>query len=39
MIEEFHVYLTKNGRVSMAGLNTKNVDYVAEAIDKVVRGQ
>ena len=39
MIEEFHVYLTKNGRVSMAGLNTKNVDYVAEAIDKVVREQ
>lgn len=34
---EFHVYMTKNGRVSMAGLNTHNVDYVAKAIDSVVR--
>ncbi|KAL0257056.1 Aspartate aminotransferase, cytoplasmic [Diplodia seriata] len=32
-----HVYMTKNGRISMAGLNTNNVDYVANAIDKVVR--
>ncbi|GME24054.1 Aspartate aminotransferase [Neofusicoccum parvum] len=32
-----HVYMTKNGRISMAGLNTKNVEYVAKAIDKVVR--
>lgn len=28
---------TKNGRISMAGLNTHNVDYVAEAIDSTVR--
>lgn len=34
---EFHVYLTKNGRISMAGLNTRNVDYFAKAVDKVVR--
>ncbi|OTB01117.1 hypothetical protein M426DRAFT_25966 [Hypoxylon sp. CI-4A] len=34
---EFHVYMTKNGRISMAGLNTKNVEYVAKAIDKIVR--
>lgn len=34
---EFHIYMTKNGRISMAGLNTRNVDYVAKAIDKVVR--
>lgn len=32
-----HVYMTKNGRISMAGLNTKNVDYFARAVDKVVR--
>lgn len=37
MKEEHHVYMTKNGRVSMAGLNTKNIDYTAKAIDKVVR--
>lgn len=35
--EEAHIYMTKNGRVSMAGLNTNNVDYVAKAIDRVVR--
>lgn len=32
-----HIYMTKNGRISMAGLNTHNVDYVARAIDKAVR--
>jgi aspartate aminotransferase, cytoplasmic len=32
-----HIYMTKNGRISMAGLNTKNVEYVATHIDKVVR--
>lgn len=35
--EESHVYMTKNGRISMAGLNTHNVDYFAKAVDKVVR--
>ncbi|KAI0173282.1 pyridoxal phosphate-dependent transferase [Hypoxylon sp. FL1284] len=35
---DFHIYMTKNGRISMAGLNTKNVEYVANAIDKIVRG-
>lgn len=35
--EDAHVYMTKNGRISMAGLNTKNVEYVAEAINKAVR--
>ncbi|KAH9883816.1 aspartate aminotransferase [Xylariomycetidae sp. FL2044] len=35
--EVSHIYMTKNGRISMAGLNSKNVDYVAKAIDKVVR--
>ncbi|KAK4995864.1 Aspartate aminotransferase, cytoplasmic [Elasticomyces elasticus] len=35
--EESHVYMTKNGRISMAGLNTRNIDYFAKAVDKVVR--
>lgn len=35
--EVAHVYMTKNGRISMAGLNTGNVDYFAQAVDKVVR--
>ncbi|GAB1318584.1 Aspartate aminotransferase, cytoplasmic [Madurella fahalii] len=34
---DFHVYMTKNGRISMAGLNTGNVDYFAKAVDTVVR--
>jgi aspartate aminotransferase len=36
--EDSHVYMTKNGRISMAGLNTNNIDYFAKAVDKVVRG-
>ncbi|KAI0392000.1 PLP-dependent transferase [Xylariaceae sp. FL0594] len=35
--EEAHIYMTKNGRISMAGLNGKNLDYFAKAVDKVVR--
>lgn len=35
--EVAHIYMTKNGRVSMAGINIHNVDYVAEAICKVVK--
>ncbi|CAG9329081.1 unnamed protein product [Blepharisma stoltei] len=32
-----HVYLTLDGRISIAGLNTKNVEYVADAIETVTR--
>ncbi|OOF93490.1 hypothetical protein ASPCADRAFT_209450 [Aspergillus carbonarius ITEM 5010] len=35
--EKFHVYLIKSGRASISGLSQKNVAYVAEAIDYVVR--
>ncbi|KAL4975837.1 pyridoxal phosphate-dependent transferase [Aspergillus desertorum] len=35
--EKWHVYMTKNGRISMAGLNSHNLDYFAEAVDSVVR--
>lgn len=58
MVDQHHIYMTANGRISMAGLvsvlhyasdtvrpglilqpkTTSNVDYVAECIDKVVRG-
>ncbi|UNI21670.1 Aspartate transaminase [Purpureocillium takamizusanense] len=34
--DEYHIYMTKNGRISMAGLNTNNIDHVANAIRKVV---
>ncbi|KAI4088644.1 MAG: hypothetical protein L6R37_008167 [Teloschistes peruensis] len=35
--EDAHIYMTKNGRISMAGANTGNVEYIAKAMDKVVR--
>ncbi|KAL1713481.1 pyridoxal phosphate-dependent transferase [Schizophyllum commune] len=37
LIEEYHVYLTSNGRISMAGLNSHNIQYFAKAVDTVVR--
>ena len=33
--EEFHIYITKDGRISMAGITTANVKYVAGAIHAV----
>jgi aspartate/tyrosine/aromatic aminotransferase len=27
--EKYHIYLVGSGRISIAGLNTKNVNYVA----------
>ena len=35
--EKYHIYLTDNGRISMAGLSTSNIDYFARAVDDVVR--
>ena len=33
--DEHHIYITGDGRISMAGVTTKNVDYIAAAIHKV----
>ncbi|KDE05205.1 aspartate aminotransferase, variant [Microbotryum lychnidis-dioicae p1A1 Lamole] len=38
LLEKGHIYLTANGRISMAGLNANNVDYFAQCVDKAVRG-
>ncbi|KAA1474906.1 aspartate aminotransferase [Dentipellis sp. KUC8613] len=38
LTEKAHVYLTKNGRISMAGLNSKNIGYFARSLDEAVRG-
>lgn len=35
--KEFSVYLTKDGRISMAGVTSKNVDYLAQAIHAVTK--
>jgi len=37
MVDKHHIYMLKNGRISMAGVTTKNVKYIAAAIDDVVR--
>ena len=37
LTEEWHIYLTSNGRISMAGLNSGNVGYVGGSVDAVVR--
>lgn len=39
LTEKAHVYLTTNGRISMTGLNKKNIRYFAEKLDAAVRGQ
>jgi len=36
MIEKHHVYLLSSGRISMAGVASSNVDYIAKAINDVV---
>ncbi|KAI8383981.1 aspartate aminotransferase [Blakeslea trispora] len=35
--EKYSIYMTDNGRVSMAGVSSSNVAYLAKAIDDVVR--
>ncbi|KAL1404265.1 hypothetical protein pipiens_020468 [Culex pipiens pipiens] len=37
LTKEFSVYLTKDGRISMAGVTSKNVDYLAQAIHEVTK--
>lgn len=35
LIQEFGIYMTDNGRISVAGLTTENVDYVVNSLVKV----
>jgi aspartate aminotransferase, cytoplasmic len=30
--EKYHIYMTNDGRISIAGLNSHNVKYVADSI-------
>ena len=34
---EYHIYALKTGRISIPGLNTKNVEYVAKAFNEVTK--
>jgi len=38
LAEKAHIYMTSNGRISMAGLNHGNIEYFAESVDAAVRG-
>ncbi|ETO08371.1 aminotransferase, classes I and II family protein [Reticulomyxa filosa] len=37
VMSKHHIYMLKDGRISMAGVTSKNVEYLARAIDDVVR--
>ena len=37
LTKEFSVYLTKDGRISMAGVTSGNVDYLAHAMHQVTK--
>lgn len=39
LAEYAHVYMTKDGRISMAGLNEHNIQYFAESLSKAVKGE
>lgn len=34
---EHHIFMTRNGRISMAGVTSKTVDRLAKAINKVMK--
>eukprot|EP00824_Muranothrix_gubernata_P023113 TRINITY_DN595_c0_g1_i2.p1 TRINITY_DN595_c0_g1~~TRINITY_DN595_c0_g1_i2.p1 ORF type:complete len:239 (-),score=36.47 TRINITY_DN595_c0_g1_i2:54-770(-) len=35
--KDFHIYMNKDGRIAIAGLNTSNVDYVGECFHAVTK--
>ena len=37
IVQDFSVYLTKDGRISVAGVSSQNVDYLASAIHAVTK--
>lgn len=37
LTKEFSIYLTKDGRISVAGISSKNVDYLAHAMHQVTK--
>lgn len=37
IMKDFHIFLTKDGRISMAGVTSKNVEYLAQAMHTVTK--
>ena len=35
--ENYSIYMTNDGRISIAGLNTKNIEYIAKAFHEVTK--
>lgn len=38
LADKAHVYMTMDGRISMAGLNGSNIEYFAQSVDAAVKG-
>ena len=36
MTNKYHIYMLKNGRINMCGLNPTNMEYVANAIKDAI---
>lgn len=36
MVEKYHIYMLNCGRISMAGVTSKNVDYIVDAMHDVI---
>ncbi|TDL28308.1 glutamic oxaloacetic transaminase AAT1 [Rickenella mellea] len=39
LAEKAHIYMTADGRISMAGLNNGNIEYFAESVSTAVKGK
>ncbi|KAL3102385.1 hypothetical protein niasHT_025217 [Heterodera trifolii] len=37
LAKEFSIYLTRDGRISVAGISSKNIDYLANALHEVTK--
>lgn len=37
LTSQYHIYLTRNGRISMAGVTSKDIKYLAKAIHEVTK--
>lgn len=37
LTKEFSIYLTKDGRISVAGISSNNVEYLAHALHQVTK--
>lgn len=36
LINKYHVHLMRNSRICMAGVNTSNIDYLAQSIKAAI---